>query len=263
LQAEIDDKTPIRDEKNELLEEKEELADHVSETIDEIDEDKEELDEWWSADQEEHDRATYVIERAKETIQNGFGTSFLQKGVEQTVMVQLSEHFKIAKNFKKQAWNKIFKMLSEISMSSAIQVDYGAVQKILTLIDALLEKIAESREIDRRSYEFEAGWLADLRSTNVELLVQTEQTIDLLQGEIAALNKRLEVAKSDRDEQKERSKDKGVELLETVKQCDDEGDAYFERRQDRADNLRTISDAIGLIESKLRILKEFVKQRLG
>jgi len=45
--------------------------------------------------------------------------------------------------------------------------------------------------------------------------------------------------------------------------CDDEAEAYGSRRTDRLDSIRVVSDCVGLIESKLRVLKEFVAQRLG
>jgi len=147
LQAELDEKIPLRAEKTDLLHQKEELLAETGDRIVELDEDKAEHDADWAAEQQEHDRATYVIERAKEVIQNGFSGSFLQKNFKPAAMVQVSEHFKNnAKSFKRTSWNKIFKMLASITAAAPIQADSGAIGRILELIDNLLEKIAESRD---------------------------------------------------------------------------------------------------------------------
>jgi len=133
----------------------------------------------------------------------------------------------------------------------------------LTLIDNLLEKIAESREIERREYEAYVSEYDANRSAQVQLLNETQAQIFNLENEISALNKRLENATSERDEQRERSRQKSIELTGRTKQCDDEAEAYASRRSDRLESIQIVSECVGLIESKIRVLKEFVAQRLG
>jgi len=249
LQAELDEKIPLRAEKTELLHQKQALLEETGDRIVALDEDKAEHDAEWAAEQQEHDRATYVIERAKEVIQNGFSGSFLQKNFKPSAMVQVAEHFKNnAKSFKRTSWNKIFKMLASISAAAPIQADSGAIGRILELIDALLEKIAESREIMRREYE---AWVAEYdaaREAQVTLYNETQSQIENLQNEISALTKRIDNATSERDEQRERSRQKGIELNERIKWCDDEAEAYANRRGGRTERLNVISECIGLVE---------------
>jgi len=249
LNDEINEKTPIRDEKVELLAQKRELQEETEDRIIDLDEDKAEHDADWAAEQQEHDRATYVIERAKEVIENGFSGSFLQKNFKPASLVQVAEHFKNnSKSFKRSSWNKIFKMLASISASAPIQADAGAVQQIIDLIDALLEKIAESREIQRREYEAWVSEYQDARDAQVSLLNQTVAQIENLENEISALTKRIDNATAERDEQRERSRQKSIELVERQKWCDDEAESYADRRQGRTEKLSVISDTIGLIE---------------
>jgi DNA repair exonuclease SbcCD ATPase subunit len=248
LQAEIEEKTPIRDEKVELLAEKRELLAETGDRIVELDEDKAEHDADWAAEQQEHDRATYVIERAKEVIENGFGGSFLQKTFKPQTLVQVSEHFKTnSKNFKRNSWNHVFKLLAQISASSTVQADAGAVAKILALIDALLERIAESREIERREYEAWVAEYQEAREAQVTLYNATEAQIENLENEISALTKRINNATSERDEQRERSRQKNIELTGRIKWCDDEAEAYSDRRADRTERITIVSETIGIV----------------
>jgi predicted nucleic acid-binding Zn-ribbon protein len=249
LQAELDEKIPLRAEKTDLLHQKEELLAETGDRIVELDEDKAEHDADWAAEQQEHDRATYVIERAKEVIQNGFSGSFLQKNFKPAAMVQVSEHFKNnAKSFKRTSWNKIFKMLASITAAAPIQADSGAIGRILELIDNLLEKIAESREIQRREYEAWVEEYTAAREAQVTLYRETESQIENLQNEISALTKRIDNATAERDEQRERSRQKGIELNERIKWCDDEAEAYADRRAGRTERLNVISECVGLVE---------------
>jgi len=131
------------------------------------------------------------------------------------------------------------------------------------LIDNLLEKIAESREIERREYEAYVAEYDNVRANQVTLLNETQAQIYNLENEISALNKRIDNATSERDEQQERSRQKKIEHQGRQKWCDDEADAYASRRSDRLDSIKVVSDCVGIIESKIRVLKEFVAQRLG
>jgi len=249
LNDELAEKIPLRKEKIELQADKEDEAEGYIERIGELDEEKTARDEEWAEVAAEHDRATYVIERAKEVIENGFSGSFLQKNFKPASLVQVAEHFKNnSKSFKRSSWNKIFKMLASISASAPIQADAGAVQQIIDLIDALLEKIAESREIQRREYEAWVSEYQDARDAQVSLLNQTVSQIENLENEISALTKRIDNATAERDEQRERSRQKGIELVERQKWCDDEAESYADRRQGRTEKLSVISDTIGLIE---------------
>jgi septal ring factor EnvC (AmiA/AmiB activator) len=153
--------------------------------------------------------------------------------------------------------------LAQITSSAPIQADSGAVSKILALIDNLLERIAESREIERREYEAYVAEYDSARENQVQLLNETQAHLANLENEISALNKRLENASAERDEQRERSRQKNIEKVGRTKWCDDEAESYASRRNDRLDSIRVVSDCVGLIESKIRVLKEFVAQRLG
>jgi predicted nucleic acid-binding Zn-ribbon protein len=264
LNDEINEKTPIRDEKVELLAEKRELLAETGDRIIELDEEKAEHDADWAAEQAEHDRATYVIERAKEVIENGFGGSFLQKTFKPQTLVQVAEHFKTnSKNFKRNSWNHVFKLLAQIASSNHVQADAGAVERILHLIDALLERIAESREIERREYEAWVAEYTEAREAQVSLYNTTESQIENLENEISALTKRINNATAERDEQRERSRQKNIELTGRIKWCDDEADGYADRRADRTERLTVVSETIALVERNIRVLKDFVNQRLG
>jgi len=262
LTGELNEKIPIRDEKSNLLAEKKDQANQISDRISELDQEKAERDADWQEVAAEHDRATYVIESAKQVLNGGF-SGFLEK--DQKVFAQLGVHFAKSSNmqFKRKSWAHLFKIMADISNAAPVQANREALNKILDLCDKLLEKIADSREIERRDYD---GWVSeyqDTRAREVSKLEETDFQISVLQGEISALNKRISIAQDERDEQTNRLKQKKTELVEREKVCDDESENYAARRSDRIEDIGIVSECIGLIESKIRILRQFVAQRLG
>lgn len=264
LNDELAEKIPLRKEKIELQADKEAEAEGYIERIGELDEEKTERDEEWAEVAAEHDRATFVIESAKQFLDRGMGGAFLEK-TNNGVFVQLGNHFtqSAEMKFNRKSWNHFFKILATIANAAPVQTSAGTINKILDLCDALLERIADSREIERKEYE---AWVAEYEETRerqVGLLNETEAYIQNLVAEISALNKRIAIATDERDEQVERSRQKNTELVEREKSFDDETDTYNNRRADRQSDLGEVSEALGLVESKIRVLKQFVNQRLG
>ena len=94
LQTELDEKIPLRDERVRQHEEALSFKALIEAKIVELDQNMQLKDEEWASEQEEHDKAQYTIERAKELIAGAMG-SFLQKkaNVAPEVFVQVSEHF--------------------------------------------------------------------------------------------------------------------------------------------------------------------------
>jgi len=266
LTDELNEKIPLRKERIALQTDKEAEADQYTNRILELDEAKEQRDAEWAEVAAEHDRATYVIESAKQFIDRGFGGTFLQKeGANNAVFVQLGTHFAQSADmkFNRKSWNHFFRILANIATAAPVQTSADSINKILDLCDALLERIADSREIERKEYE---SWVAEYQETKerqIKLLEDTDAQIQNLVAEISALNKRISIATDEKDEQKERSKQKNIELQERQKACDDEADAYSARKADRQADISEVSECLGLVESKIRVLKQFVNQRLG
>jgi hypothetical protein len=264
LTGELNEKIPLRKEKIELQAAKEAEADAYIARVEELDEDKAERDAQWAEVAAEHDRATYVIESAKNFIDRGFAGAFLEKK-DTTVFAQLSAHFSQSADlkFNRKSWNHFFKILANIANAAPVQANRDSVNKIIALCDALLEQIADSREIERRAYE---AWVAEYeenRARTLQLLEETQEQITQLIAEISSLNKRISIAQDEREEQRDRSAQKGVELREREQACDDEADAYARRKADRGADISEVSECLGLVESKIRVLKQFVNQRLG
>jgi hypothetical protein len=85
----------------------------------------------------------------------------LEKKLSPEAFAQVSDHFKThAKktHFSRKSWNSIFKLLSQITASAPVQADASGVEKIVAICEELLNKIAESREIERRAYQH---WVAE------------------------------------------------------------------------------------------------------
>jgi DNA repair exonuclease SbcCD ATPase subunit len=95
LQAELDEKIPIRDEKVRQLKEKNEFKNMLVEKLVDLERRKELRDEEWAQTQEEHDKATYVIEKAKQIIASALNAAFLQKdsASSKIAFADVSEHF--------------------------------------------------------------------------------------------------------------------------------------------------------------------------
>jgi chromosome segregation ATPase len=264
LTDELNEKIPLRKEKIELQAAKEAEADGYIERVGELDEEKAERDQQWSEVAAEHDRATYIIESAKNFIDRGFGGAFLEKK-DNSVFVQLSNHFaqSAEMKFNRKSWNMFFKILANIANAAPVQVNRDSINKIIALCDALLESIADSREVERRAYESWVAEYEETRANTIQLLEEAQAHITQLVAEISSLNKRISIAQDEREEQRDRSAQKNTELRERTQVCDDETDAYNRRRADRQADIDEVSECLGLVESKIRVLKQFVNQRLG
>jgi outer membrane murein-binding lipoprotein Lpp len=206
-----------------------------------------------------------VIERAKQIIVESLKNSgsFLQKKSTE-VMMQVSAHFtKHAKAvFKRKSWNQIFSLLAQITAAAPIQADQSLVQKVIDLTDKLLAKISESREIERRDYQH---WLEEY-TTTFNQLSEKEQAltaeIDQLESEIDTLTKRINAAKAEKHDTEVRRDQKQDEHDERLTYCDQENVNYAERRQQRDDEIEVVSDAVSLLQSHLRLFRQYVSDRL-
>jgi hypothetical protein len=199
LTAELNEKIPIRDEKVRIKAEKIEFRQIIEERISELDANKVIKDAEWAEEQQQHDQAQYIIERAKQIIVDSLKNSFLQKKSSE-VLAQVSQHFnKHSKSsFKRKSWNQIFSLLSQITAAAPVQADQSLVQRVVDLCDQLLNKIAESREIERRDYQH---WIEEYNTTRQQLsdkVAQLTAEIDQLTSEIDTLTKRINAATTER-----------------------------------------------------------------
>jgi hypothetical protein len=82
---------------------------------------------------------------------------------------ELSEHFANSarkQKFTRQSWNALFNVLASISAAAPIQADQSAVKAVIDLCQQLLDKIAESREIERKDYQH---WVGEYERTKGEV----------------------------------------------------------------------------------------------
>lgn len=93
-------------------------------------------------------------------------------------------------------------------------------------------------------------------------LDETEARIKQLEVEIAVLAKRINIAATELDEQNIRLEQKIVQHDEREAFCDEAGAKYARDREARSDQKEIISDAIGLLVSKIRLLKKYVSDRV-
>jgi hypothetical protein len=153
IQEELDEKVPLRNRRQATLKEKEELKVGIQEEIIELFHTKEAKDADWDQIQEDHSRATYVIQTAKDVLQGSL-VAFVQSGT--NIMAQLSQHFsqssKKIEFHKQKSWNQVFRILAEITSATPVQADQGQMAKIIELCDNLLKKINESLDLERRQY---------------------------------------------------------------------------------------------------------------
>lgn len=153
----MNEKIPIRDQKVILLGEKYNTKAAIEARLVEMDEHKAIRDQEWADTQAEHDKAQFIIEQAKQVIVSAMSSSFLQKGrqIPATAFAQLTSHFHEAHKivFKRKSFSSIFKVLATITAAAPVQADKSGVDRIIELCDKLLQKIAESREIERRDYQ--------------------------------------------------------------------------------------------------------------
>lgn len=129
-------------------------------------------------------------------------------------------------------------------------------------MDKLLDEIAASREVERRSFELWMGEYEKNRAAIQKLLDETQASIDQLTTEINALTKRINMLKDEKADLEERIEQKTEESHQLTIWCDDEAAAYSTRRQARNDEMEVVSDAIALLTSKLRTLKKYVSKKV-
>lgn len=71
----MNEKGPVRDEKEGLLRDKRGQEAQITGRINELDEAKAERDEVWRNVAAEHDKATYIVESARQLLENGIPTA--------------------------------------------------------------------------------------------------------------------------------------------------------------------------------------------
>jgi len=165
-------------------------------------------------------------------------------------------------HFARKGWNAVFKLLAQIMSSAPVQGDSKAIETFIELCDQLLNKIAESREVERRDYQH---WVEEYNTTRDSLSEKLNEIIAEianLEGEIAALNKRITNAQNEKAEQDQRAVEKQAQHDDKQQYCDDENIQYSERREQRDDDREVVSDTIGLLQSHLRLFKQYVSKRL-
>jgi len=91
---------------------------------------------------------------------------------------------------------------------------------------------------------------------------ETEAKIQQLNVEIAVLTKRINQATTEREEQVVRLEQKIAQHDERENFCDEAGKKYAHDREARDDQREIISDAIGLLTAKIRLLKRYVSDRI-
>jgi len=176
----------------------------------------------------------------------------------------MSEHLKSTlkkTHFKYKSWNSIFNLLAQIATAAPVQADQSAVQKIIDLCDDLLNKISESREIERKDFQH---WIEEYNTARgglVDRLNEVNNQITTLEGEIATLNKRISNAQYEKEEQDKRAADKQVQHDDKLTFCDDENLGYSDRRELRDNDREVVSQTIGLLQAKLRTFRKYVNDR--
>lgn len=264
LTDELNEKIPIRDEKIRTRDEKTEFRSLINDRISELDANKILRDSEWAEELAQHDAAQYVIERAKQIIVQALkSNNFLQK-TSHEVLAQVSQHFnKNSKTqFKRKSWNHIFSLLSQITASAPVQADSGLVQRVIDLCDKLIGKISESREIERRDYQH---WVEEYQTTRNTLSDKVEvltAEINQLDTDIDTLTKRINAATAERHDSEVRRDQKQTEHDERLTYCEQENDNYSHRRQSRHDEQEVVSDAVALLQSNLRLFRQYINDRL-
>lgn len=156
----------------------------------------------------------------------------------------------------------MFSLMAQITSFLGPQSEGGAIKEIFDLMDKLLDEIAASREVERRSFELWMGEYEKNRAAIQKLLDETQASIDQLTVEINALTKRINMLKDEKADLEERIEQKTKESAELTIWCDDEATSYATRRQARNDEMEVVSDAIALLTSKLRTLKKYVSKKV-
>lgn len=278
----LNEKGPVRDEKEGLLKDKRGQETQITERINELDEAKAERDEEWRTIASEHDKATYIIESARQLLEGGVPTaSFLQKKapshhkkghhgnkkhhksesasavLPETRFSQLSQHINTNladKEFSKKSWNHAFKTLAQIT--STIQDSDDSSEKILNLFRILEEKVADSRELARKEHDAWVSEYDELKSREVKKLADVQFDIGLLQTEVSKLNKLIRENSNDLEDKNKSLRQKKTEAADKLNYCDTEANGYEKRRTTRRSNLNLTSDVIKIINADWRELKK-------
>jgi len=153
---------PIKAKKEAEKADLEEFAALIREKLQEIEVSKVAKDAEWKEEAQEHDALTAIIERGKNIIVGALSASFLQtnsKTANPQVLAEVSAHFNNARkqHFKRKSYGAIFKVLAQMTNAAPVQVSQSVVEKIIAICDDLLDKIAESRAIEKADYDHWMG----------------------------------------------------------------------------------------------------------
>lgn len=84
-----------------------------------------------------------------------------------------------------------------------------------------------------------------------------------LESEIASLNDRIQATNDAKSDVEQRIADKTTQRDDRRAECDEAAYDYQERRSNRDNDRQTVSDLIGIINSNMRDLKEYIALRLA
>jgi hypothetical protein len=168
----------------------------LQDSILELNKEKAEKDEEWAQTQDDHAYAVRVITAAKNIIQGGL-TSFIETKIPMKgVFAQVSQHFTTEmkkSHMKKKSFGSIFKVLSQIT-ASEVHANTEAVQRIIDLCDELLDKLADSLDAERRSYQHYVDYYTQTLNGWTDILDEKHQVKADLEAEINVLNKQISQA---------------------------------------------------------------------
>ncbi|KAM3144971.1 hypothetical protein pb186bvf_002976 [Paramecium bursaria] len=275
LQTVLDDLEPQRDIKQGQLAAKVIQRTELQKVIDETNDKRAAENADFEGKREEFAFVSSVLAEARRLFTDNLqAPSFLQKGANEAthfspqVFVQVASHLNTGAHKAGQmkhvkAYGKAIKLLAQLASRTSQVANQELTGRVIKLIDDLQNQLSQAFDLERRAeddrvraYNAYSGLLnKDLNKYNSD--------IANLEAEIASLQARIDAINNTKDDVNQRLVAKTQQRDDRRAECQEAAYDYQQRRSARDANRQVVSDLIGLLNSNLRDLKEYIALRVA
>ncbi|CAK72709.1 unnamed protein product (macronuclear) [Paramecium tetraurelia] len=269
LQAVLDDLVPIRDQKIGQKKAKELQKAELQKVIDETTAKRQEQADDFEAQRQEYTFVSSVLAEARRLFTDNLqAPSFLQKGEEKVhvtpqIMAQVASHMsqgahKASTMKHVRTFGKAIKLLANLANRTQQFANQDLTGRVIKLIDDLQNQLSQAFDLarkaeDDRTRAFQA--YIDMNKYN--------SSIANLTAEIQSLQDRIDATTASQNDVLQRIQAKTQQRDDRRGECQEAAYDYQQRRAARDKDRQTVSDLIGILNSNMRDLKEYIALRIA
>ncbi|CAD8046918.1 unnamed protein product [Paramecium primaurelia] len=274
LQAVLDDLIPIRDQKIGQKKAKELQKAELQKVIDETTAKRQEQADDFEAQRQEYTFVSSVLAEARRLFTDNLqAPSFLQKGEERVhvtpqIMAQVASHMsqgahKASTMKHVRTFGKAIKLLANLANRTQQFANQELTGRVIKLIDDLQNQLSQAFDLARKAEDDRVRAFEAYMSLLNKDMNKYNSSIANLTAEIQSLQDRIDATTSSQNDVLQRIQAKTQQRDDRRGECQEAAYDYQQRRSARDSDRQTVSDLIGILNSNMRDLKEYIALRVA